>query len=49
MIPLVYHSRCNITAFDQERLHPFDSCKYCLDACVRVFRRSLLGWFNRLP
>lgn len=28
MIPLVYHSRYNITAFGLERLHPFDSVKY---------------------
>jgi histone deacetylase 11 len=29
MIPLVYHPRYNITAFGLERLHPFDSRKYC--------------------
>lgn len=28
MVPLVYHSRYNITAFGLERLHPFDSRKY---------------------
>lgn len=28
MIPIVYHSRYNITAFGLERLHPFDSVKY---------------------
>ena len=28
MIPLVYHSRYNITAFGLERLHPFDGRKY---------------------
>jgi histone deacetylase 11 len=29
MVPIVYHPRYNITAFGLERLHPFDSRKYC--------------------
>ena len=29
MIPLIYHPAYNITAFGLERLHPFDSRKYC--------------------
>src|SRR5437667_11564854 len=28
MVPIVYSSRYNITAFGLERLHPFDSRKY---------------------
>lgn len=28
MVPIVYHSKYNITAFGLERLHPFDSVKY---------------------
>jgi histone deacetylase 11 len=28
MIPLIYHPRYNITAFELERLHPFDGLKY---------------------
>jgi histone deacetylase 11 len=43
MVPLVYHPAYNITAFGLERLHPFDSRKYCRihDALIaRGLRRS---------